>query len=350
MIYYVVNGRGRSAINLLLLDWGRSLAGRVRVLDYAWLLRQRRLPLGTYIFTGTETLSPAEREKIALAWEALAASDAPLHLLNHPLRVMRRYEMLRTLFEAGRNPFDVYRLTEARQPRRFPVFLRREDDHAGPRSELLGDASVLARATEQLVSTGQDREGWLVAEYVDTRTVDGAFRKYGAFYIAGANNGTVIPRHVQTASDWMVKGTSREFAADNLKHEQAYVASNPHADQIRELFALARIDYGRIDYALGRDGRLVVFEINTNPQLAMPGPSGNSQRTSIKQVFAERLVQALSSIDSPSDGTVPVTYDIRSWWRRKPYVSEIVMSAMGRVGLQRLQPAVYAMLERLRSP
>jgi len=48
--------------------------------------------------------------------------------------------------------------------------------------------------------------------------------------------------------------------------ELAYARSNPHAVELAEIFALAQVDFGRIDYGL-RNGRIEVFEINTNPDL-----------------------------------------------------------------------------------
>ena len=42
-------------------------------------------------------------------------------------------------------------------------------------------------------------------------------------------------------------------------------AAGEHADAVRAAFDTAAIDYGRIDYSLGRDGRVVTWEINTNP-------------------------------------------------------------------------------------
>ena len=50
-------------------------------------------------------------------------------VLNHPTTSMRRYELLRTLFERGDSSFNVYRLTECRQPQRWPVFIREENEH-----------------------------------------------------------------------------------------------------------------------------------------------------------------------------------------------------------------------------
>ena len=43
-----------------------------------------------------------------------------------------------------------------------------------------------------------------------------------------------------------------------------FTMSNPHEHELRRIFSTARIEYGRIDYALLGE-RIQVWEINTNP-------------------------------------------------------------------------------------
>jgi hypothetical protein len=51
-----------------------------------------------------------------------------------------------------------------------------------------------------------------------------------------------------------------------LEEQIRYLESNPHEKQLMEIFRLARIEWGRIDYSL-LDGRIQVWEINTNPHI-----------------------------------------------------------------------------------
>ena len=68
-----------------------------------------------------------------------------------------------------------------------------------------------------------------------------------------------------------------------IRAEARYVAENPHADEIRKIFEIARIDYGRIDYSL-KNGQIRVWEINTNPVIAAPKnlDGGLRHRTAIE--------------------------------------------------------------------
>lgn len=345
MIYFLVNGEGRSAISLFLTDWGKALAPRARVVDYDTLFRKRRLPVGSYIFTGMEHLRPNEIEKVALCWRLLSEADSEIRLLNHPLRAMRRYELLRSLNEDGINSFDVYRLDEGRQPQKFPVFLRCEDDHEGPRSELLASQEALNQAVEALVEKGHALENWMITEFAGPPDEDGFYWKYGAFNVGGR----IIPRHLQAGREWMIKGESREVAPNIVENEIDYIETNPHEAQLKHIFDLARINYGRIDYTV-QNGRIQVFEINMNPQIVKPGPSRDGTRTPVKALFSERLIDALSSLDHTASErrSIPVRFEPRPFYKRRPGFVELLMRITRLPGLGRFEPNLYKFLIAIR--
>jgi hypothetical protein len=105
---------------------------------------------GVYVLSDLERVPHGLCQQLAQRFRALTLSPRPL-ILNHPTRSLRRYELLRALFEAGKNPFDAYRVTELRKPARFPVFLREEHDHTGPSTSLMKTAGELARASSHLL-------------------------------------------------------------------------------------------------------------------------------------------------------------------------------------------------------
>lgn len=286
MVFYLVTKGHRYTIEPFLATVGRAIAPRVRVVPYDTVLRRRRVPLGVYIFSDFDRLTPPDLDRAAVLWHALA--DAGATLLNHPTRSMKRYELLRHLYEAGINSHDVYRLTEARRPRRYPVFLRREDEHTGSLSPLLAGPAELDTAVAEIERRGENRDRLLVVEFSDTAD-EGLFWKYSAFYVAGE----VIPRSVGASQDWMVKVRTGPLSARTAIREDEMAATNPHAAQISRVFATARIDFGRIDYTMHR-GRLHVWEINTNP--LFPRPADPQMRPANARC-AQRLVEALARLD-----------------------------------------------------
>jgi hypothetical protein len=246
--------------------WGRALAGQVAVRPYEEVLAGGELPEGAVaIFSDLDRLKQEER-----------AALAPLHArqaraLNDPTRSMLRYELLRTLYAGGINRFNAWRPGET--PERYPVFIR-------PESGFLDTGLPL------LAFGGEPPAGHIAAEFCDTADKEGVYRKYGA-YVVGER---IVPRHLFFSRNWFVKSTDLLGPAQ-VEEERAYVSSNPHAAQLLEVCRLARISWGRIDYAL-LEGRVQVWEINTNPLFSFlnvpPSP-----RDPVHRMAAQGVVDAL---------------------------------------------------------
>jgi hypothetical protein len=272
VIYFATTQRNERPIRKYLAGFGAPLRRRLRPVRYEWLLRARRVPDGLWCFADLELLSDAERARATEVWQQLEARGC--RLLNHPTRSLRRYGLLRLLEQQGANRFRVRRLCESGEALRFPVFIRRENDHKGSRSPLIPDASALRAEAARLHAAGEDPRELLVTEFCDTADADGVYRKYAAFAIGDA----ILPRHVFFRRDWQVKRNQLTDGAF-IEEELEYMQTNPHERRLREIFAAAQISYGRIDYAL-QGGEIQVWEINTNPVIAFPGrdPHGAFER------------------------------------------------------------------------
>jgi hypothetical protein len=159
-----------------------------------------KLPRGHYIFADYDRLSPSDATRAAALWQTL--NNRPgTRLLNHPTRSMSRYELLRTLYERGINSFDVYRLTEARWPQRYPVILRTESGHDGNKFPLLYSRAELDAALEMVYEHGQSREDILLVEFCDSSDSEGRYHRYTAFYIAGR----IVGKGFSRSKGWVVR-------------------------------------------------------------------------------------------------------------------------------------------------
>ena len=58
------------------------------------------------------------------------------------------------------------------------------------------------------------------------------------------------------------------ISAETVAEEQGYLAEDPHERSLCEIFKLANIDYGRIDFSLCGQ-QIVTWEINTNPLITV---------------------------------------------------------------------------------
>lgn len=328
MIHYLVTEAHRYTMRRFLQRWGRPLAPRIRIVPHEHVrcflrggsLRRRwtrgalrrlvnsayehrrairpqaRLgtaPAGHWIFSDVDRLTPAQREEAALFRAHLLASGAARSVHNDPLRTMGRYEFLRTLKERGLNDFDVVRLTEARRPVRYPVFLRAEDGHAGAETGLLHDAAAFDAALADLDGSGRTREGRLAIGHCAEPDARGLYRKYAAWCIAGR----VLPGHLFLGPDWMLK-EPQVVDEEALRLERAYLEENPHEAALAEVFRIAGIEYGRADYGVV-GGRIQVYEVNSNPGIpSSPSPGPGVHRAAHDAWFNERIQDAFRELDS----------------------------------------------------
>jgi hypothetical protein len=230
----------------------------VRQLTYAELFAAGEGNDGTWIFTGIDRLTTNGRRAAALAAAALDAGGA--RMLNRPDRVLLRYDLLTRLHASGQNRFRATRV-DALAGLRYPVFVREADQHNADLTGLLEDEAAVRVQVANLCLKGYRAEELLAVEFLDT-SADGVFRKYSAFVV----DGEVLARHAQASREWMIKSGSRDLDERFALEERRYLLDNPHREQLTPLFAMAGVDYGRIDYAL-LDGRVQVWEINLAPTI-----------------------------------------------------------------------------------
>lgn len=267
--------------------------------NYDRFLRKKQVPCGIYIFTDIERLTPWELRVVAEAY-AVLAGDPRCRVLNNPARAMSRYELLRNLRERGVNEFEVIRADERRWPERYPVFLRHEQDHGRPLSaNLWKNRDELEAALERVRAQGIPMRGLLIVGYA-AEAVDGPwFRKFNTFRVGDA----VFAHHVVMEDSWVVKyGKHGAKLPEEYKiNEQKFVLENWHADALRRVFAIAGIEYGRADFGIV-NGRLQVYEINTNPHISADPGTQNPTRRATVAMATKKLCESLETLDEGKPG------------------------------------------------
>jgi hypothetical protein len=263
-------------------------------------------PRGIYVFADIERLGTRATCHAAELYRRLRFEGSIV--LNDPAKVRLRADLLQSLSDADINQFRCYGVNESLDEVRFPVFLRCANDHRGNRTGLLATADQLRAEIANQVRTRfcfHDEHGkfrvfrWgptrrrelLITEFCDTADSNGIYRKYSAFALAGR----IVPRHVFFGTRWMLKAPellTEEFIAE----ERKVVLSNPHATELREIFAIARIEYGRIDYGL-HNGNIQVWEINTNPMITHRSDARVPERVPVQEEFSRRLSSAFRELE-----------------------------------------------------
>ncbi len=288
MIFYLVTKEAHYTMDQYMRSWGPSPGGRIQIILYEDLLRFRILKPGTYIFSDLERLSPRKLTIACQVWKALSEAGSRVRLLNDPSRVLCRYDLLRKLFNDGKNCFNAIRVGESLDSLHYPVFVREENQHNGNLTDPIHNQSELVREVRSLRLQGYRRRNLLIVEFCDTSDCAGVFRKYSAFIVGGE----ILPRHVIFSHHWNVK--KPDLVDPRLDGEQEeYLRTNPHKSWLRETFKLSGIEYGRIDYSL-MGTKPQVWEINTNPTVRQLTP---------------RLTAAFAAIDCQihSGANMPIT-------------------------------------------
>lgn len=313
-ITFLVHKGKEYTVAKYLASWGQPLASRVRIRHYAGLRTTGHTPakrlsqawrawrIGTfegpgpatgepqiYVFSDIERLNPSETETALALRQRLEEHPDTALILNHPTRSVRRFELLQTLAERGLNSFGVYRVEEGRSPKRWPVFVRDEDEHGGHFSQLLHNQAELDAELATLERRGR-LAGKVVAEFCDSADERGVVRKYGAFHI----HGQVLARQIHFSRHWVVRVPDLR-SPETAREELEYVEANPHAEEVREIFELARIDYGRVDYSVA-EGKVQVWEINTNPMILIPKDRDDPLRCAAHDRFGRNLNATLEAL------------------------------------------------------
>jgi hypothetical protein len=273
VIYHLVPA-AEDVFHRYLEFWGRNLASRVQVLHCEDVPSLAPIPAGVYICTAMDRMSPVMASRVRTFCDRLRALDG-VRLINDPARLLARFDLLAELSRAGRNDFRARRVVDDLAAVRYPVFLRDERTHDGPLSPLLRSAREVETWIGRALVLGVRLRDLLVVEFCDTSDASGLYRKYDAFVVGGR----IIARGVQHRRAWVVKRLDQEFSPALAAEERTFVRENPHKRELAEICQLAGIEYGRVDYAL-KDGRIQVWEINTNPEIGSRGVRSHSRQVS----------------------------------------------------------------------
>jgi hypothetical protein len=269
MIYYLVTQQGDHTYRgSVILDDVR-LARRFRVLTYDEAFGQRNWQGGAVIFSDLDRLASADVLQATLLYRRLKRARGPIRLLNHPTRTCRRYAVLRRLYDAGINEHNVFRIDERRGAWRYPVFLRSDQRHDKPYTDLIFDDKTLEAEIWRLTSLGLLPQDLLIVEFCDTADAKGVYRKCTAYVVGD----TIFQRYMCFGDRWMVS-PPRTGDVHRLRDEQsmldeeaAYIGGDAYLPALRRAAELGDLSFGRIDFGT-RGGHAEIWEVNTNPDPA----------------------------------------------------------------------------------
>ena len=153
----------------------------------------------------------------------------------------------------------------------FPILLRRPGFHTGQQFVCVETPEALS-----LAAAGLPGDDVLVIEYLNARGADGKARKYRVMTIGGQ----LYPLHLAISDDWKVHYFSAEMSgnAAHQAEEAAFLNDMPGVLGPKVMRSLQQIsdtlglDYGGMDFALGPNGEVLLFEANATMLIRPPKP------------------------------------------------------------------------------
>ncbi len=263
MLNFLVTADHAYTLTSFFSSWGASQASQVRIVYYESLASQGSPLPGVWIFTDIERLNPQELSQAAAFYQFLTTDPKRWLPINDPAKVLCRYALLSQLVKAGINSFRAFKLNVLSDDLVYPVFIRGESDHMGSLTGLIPDREALENEIAKLQPDVLSK-GLLVVEFCQyARSNDGLYVKYSLMRV----NNEFTPRHVLFSREWQVKQPDY-LSQKTVAEEVTYITATAqeHMEELLQVFNLANIYYGRIDYTVV-NGNIRVFEINTNPML-----------------------------------------------------------------------------------
>jgi hypothetical protein len=140
-------------------------------------------------------------------------------------------------------------------------------------------------------------EELIAIEYLDLRAPDGHVRKYRAVIV----DGRLYPAHLAVGAQWKVHYFSAAMAESAAyRAEEAAFLDDMGAvvgtNGMRALAAIGEVlglDYAGVDFGIGPDGTVVVFEANAT--MAVYPPSGDAM-WEYRRAPGEGIVQAVRTM------------------------------------------------------
>jgi tetratricopeptide (TPR) repeat protein len=228
----------------------------------------------------------------------------------------------------------------------FPLLVRAPGYHTGQHFVRVGSQQELSAAISALPG------GTLSAiEFLDARGGDGLIRKFRVMSI----NGQFFPAHAAVAKDWKVhffSSTAPEQAearAEDRKFlENMEGILGPKAmETLRRVQAAINLDYFGIDFSLGANGEVLIYEANATMNVPPPeaGEMWDYRRAATQRIAdAVRALFFAKAFTRPDTVTSTPTQVLREFTLRR--IEDLLAAEPGRVDLAIERAKLLIELER----
>jgi hypothetical protein len=174
----------------------------------------------------------------------------------------------------------------------FPILVRAPGFHTGRFFERYDDAAQLRAGVAQMPG-----EKMMVIQFLDLRKPDGKIRKYRVMMI----DGRLYPLHVAISHQWKIHYFTAEMAEneENRAEDAAFLDNMMAVLGKRALRALEEIrktlglQYAGVDFGIGPDGKIVLFEANAT---MVVNPPENDAKWDYRRQAVQRILDAVARL------------------------------------------------------
>jgi tetratricopeptide (TPR) repeat protein len=153
----------------------------------------------------------------------------------------------------------------------FPLLLRAEGFHTGQHFVRIERPGDLAAAAATLPG-----ETLIAIEPLDARGPDGRYRKYRVMSLGGR----LYPLHLAVSRQWKVHYFTAAMAEDAafraeeaaFLHDMGAALGPAAVAALERVASVLGLDYAGMDFAIGADGRVLLFEANATMVINPPEP------------------------------------------------------------------------------
>jgi glutathione synthase/RimK-type ligase-like ATP-grasp enzyme len=264
------------------------------------------LPAHNLVVNGIGDVDVSHRALVACE-ALLARTSAPV--LNAPARVMAtsrcaNAERLRAIDGIVTPQTRIFRLADlavrdghkvlCEHGYAFPLLLRAPGFHMGEFFVKVDSPEGLQAALAELPGAGRADTQVLAIEFLDARGVDGFCRKYRVMMV----DGELYPLHLAISPQWKIHYFSSDMAveAGHRAEEARFLTDMPAAlgskamASLKKLQAAVGLDYAGIDFGLGPQGDILLFEANATMTVQHPD---KDERWDYRRAAVERIHAAV---------------------------------------------------------
>jgi tetratricopeptide (TPR) repeat protein len=174
----------------------------------------------------------------------------------------------------------------------FPILLRSPGFHTGQYFVRVDEPELLRPTVANL--PGEDL---LVMQYLDSRNPQGDSHKFRVMFV----DGKLYPMHLAISKNWKVHYFSADMEIESeyrtlearFLEDMTSLLGEKTIAALENIRMVLGLDYGGMDFAIGQDGNILLFEANATMLVRLPE---NNEKWEYRRAATSRILDAVKTM------------------------------------------------------